>query len=79
MTVGPRESRLSGGDGANPGAKFSDAGLTKLVQKSNSDDEITTLIRMRPSLPRHQFVATAGMSFSFINSERMAMAASVIS
>lgn len=40
----------------NMGAKFSDAGYTKLVKRSEGDDELTTCVGLRRDIPRHHLL-----------------------
>ena len=57
---------------ANPGAEFSDFGFAKLLQSSEGNDEITNLIGMRPSLPRHQFVSLLARASSHVRAKLQA-------
>jgi uncharacterized protein (DUF2336 family) len=41
---------------ANAGARFSQPGYSTLVSRSEADDEMATLVGMRPDLPRHLFL-----------------------
>lgn len=40
----------------NPGAEFSELGFTRLVERAEGDDDITTCVGMRPSIPRHHYL-----------------------
>jgi uncharacterized protein (DUF2336 family) len=40
----------------NPGADFSEAGFSKMVDRSKDNDDIATIIGMRPSITRPQFI-----------------------
>jgi uncharacterized protein (DUF2336 family) len=40
----------------NPGAEFSENGFTRLVSRAEGDDNLTTCIAMRPSIPRHHYL-----------------------
>ncbi|MGZ3411564.1 MAG: DUF2336 domain-containing protein [Xanthobacteraceae bacterium] len=40
----------------NPGAKFSDAGYSGLIQRSSADERLAIIVGKRPELPRHQFL-----------------------
>jgi uncharacterized protein (DUF2336 family) len=40
----------------NPGAEFSDSGFTKMIDRSKDDDDVATIIGMRPSITRPQFI-----------------------
>ena len=40
----------------NPGAEFSEQGFTRLVARAEGDDDITTCVGMRPSIPRHHYL-----------------------
>ena len=49
----------------NPGAHFSEDGLTELVHRAERDDDLATCIGLRPDLPRHHYlklVAKASLS-----------------
>jgi uncharacterized protein (DUF2336 family) len=49
----------------NPGAQFSEASLTQLVERAERDDDLATCVGLRPSLPRHHYlklVAKASLS-----------------
>jgi uncharacterized protein (DUF2336 family) len=41
----------------NDGARFSDAGFGKLVEKSESDDELAVSVGLRPDIPKEHFHA----------------------
>ncbi len=41
---------------ANPGAEFSERGFTRLVNRAEGDDNLTTCIGLRPALPRHLYL-----------------------
>jgi uncharacterized protein (DUF2336 family) len=50
---------------SNPGAHFSENGLTELVDRAERDDDLATCIGLRPDLPRHHYlklVAKASLS-----------------
>jgi len=40
----------------NPGAEFTERGFTRLVDRAEGDDNLTTSIGMRPSVPRHLYL-----------------------
>ena len=40
----------------NPGAEFSDRGYTRLVNRANGDDELSTCLGLRPEIPRHLYL-----------------------
>jgi uncharacterized protein (DUF2336 family) len=40
----------------NPGAEFSERGFTRLVNRAEGDDKLTTCIGLRPALPRHLYL-----------------------
>jgi uncharacterized protein (DUF2336 family) len=40
----------------NPGAEFSERGFTRLVNRAEGDDNLTTCIGLRPALPRHLYL-----------------------
>jgi uncharacterized protein (DUF2336 family) len=40
----------------NPGATFSESGLTTLVKRSHGDDELTTCVGLRRDIPRHHLL-----------------------
>jgi uncharacterized protein (DUF2336 family) len=40
----------------NPGARFSDAGYTTLVRRSEGDDELASCVGLRRDLPRHHLL-----------------------
>jgi uncharacterized protein (DUF2336 family) len=40
----------------NPGAEFSENGFSLLVSRAEGDDNLTTCIAMRPSIPRHHYL-----------------------
>jgi len=40
----------------NPGAEFTERGFTRLVDRAGGDDELTTLIGLQPSMPRHLYL-----------------------
>ena len=41
---------------SNPSARFSEAGYTKLVDRSAGDDELTSCVAVRPDVPRQQLL-----------------------
>jgi uncharacterized protein (DUF2336 family) len=41
---------------SNVGAEFSERGLTRLVNRAEGDDELTTCLGLRPTLPRHLYL-----------------------
>jgi uncharacterized protein (DUF2336 family) len=41
---------------ANPGAKFSEGGFAKLVERSEGDDNLAICVGARPDVPRHHFL-----------------------
>lgn len=51
---GDRQVALSAAE--NPGAKFSEAGFVRLVNRSGDDDQLAQTVGLRPDLPRRQFV-----------------------
>src|SRR6201992_418171 len=40
----------------NPGAQFSDRSFTRLVDRAEGDDVLTTCLGLRPALPRHLYL-----------------------
>ena len=40
----------------NPGAEFTERGFTRLVNRADGDDNLTTSIGLRPSVPRHLYL-----------------------
>jgi uncharacterized protein (DUF2336 family) len=40
----------------NPGAEFTERGFTRLVSRAEGDDNLTTSIGLRPSVPRHLYL-----------------------
>jgi uncharacterized protein (DUF2336 family) len=40
----------------NPGAKFSERGFTRLVNRAEGDDNLATCLGMRPTIPRHLYL-----------------------
>ena len=40
----------------NPGAEFSERGFTRLVDRAEGDDNLTTCIGLRPTIPRHLYL-----------------------
>jgi hypothetical protein len=40
----------------NPGAEFSERGFTRLVNRAEGDDELSTCLGMRPTIPRHLYL-----------------------
>src|SRR5712671_5903986 len=40
----------------NPGAEFSERGLTRLVDRAEGDDDLATCLGMRPTIPRHVYL-----------------------
>jgi uncharacterized protein (DUF2336 family) len=40
----------------NPGAEFSERGFTRLINRAEGDDTLTTCLGMRPTLPRHLYL-----------------------
>src|ERR1700733_76394 len=40
----------------NPGAEFSERGFTRLVNRAEGDDDLTTCIGQRPTIPRHLYL-----------------------
>ena len=40
----------------NPGAEFTERGLTSLVSRAEGDDDLATCVGMRPALPRHLYL-----------------------
>jgi uncharacterized protein (DUF2336 family) len=40
----------------NPGAEFTERGFTRLVNRAEGDDDLTTSIGLRPSVPRHLYL-----------------------
>ena len=40
----------------NPGAEFTERGFTRLVNRAEGDDNLTTSIGLRPSVPRHLYL-----------------------
>ena len=40
----------------NPGAEFTERGLTRLVNRAEEDDDIATCVGLRPNLPRHLYL-----------------------
>jgi len=41
---------------SNPGAVFSERGLNRLVSRAEGDDNLTTCLGLRPTLPRHLYL-----------------------
>jgi uncharacterized protein (DUF2336 family) len=40
----------------NPGAEFSERGFTRLVNRAEGNDDLTTCLGMRPTMPRHLYL-----------------------
>src|SRR5271163_487310 len=40
----------------NPGAEFSERGFTRLVSRAEGDDDLTTCLGLRPTIPRHLYL-----------------------
>ena len=40
----------------NPGAEFTERGFTRLVSRAEGNDDLTTCIGLRPSMPRHLYL-----------------------
>src|SRR5947209_7174492 len=40
----------------NPGAEFSENGFTRLVTRAEGDDDLTTCLGLRPTIPRHLYL-----------------------
>jgi uncharacterized protein (DUF2336 family) len=40
----------------NPGAEFSERGFTRLVNRAEGDDNLTTCLALRPTIPRHLYL-----------------------
>src|ERR1700748_2808546 len=40
----------------NPGAEFSEAGSTRLVNRAEGDDDLATCVGLRPAIPRHLYL-----------------------
>src|ERR1700759_787819 len=40
----------------NPGAEFSERGFTRLVNRAESNDSLTTCVGLRPTIPRHLYL-----------------------
>jgi uncharacterized protein (DUF2336 family) len=40
----------------NPGAEFTERGFTRLVNRAEGDDDLTTCVGLRPTLPRHLYL-----------------------
>jgi uncharacterized protein (DUF2336 family) len=40
----------------NPGAEFSERGFSRLVNRAEGDDNLTTCLGMRPTMPRHLYL-----------------------
>ena len=40
----------------NPGAEFSERGFTRLVDRAEGDDNLTTCVGMHPTIPRHLYL-----------------------
>jgi len=40
----------------NPGAEFTERGFTRLVNRSENDDDLATCVGLRPTLPRHLYL-----------------------
>src|ERR1700682_3991221 len=40
----------------NPGAEFSEHGLTRLVNRAEGDDNLATCVGLRPTIPRHLYL-----------------------
>ena len=40
----------------NPGAEFTERGFTRLVDRAEGNDDLTTSVGMRPSMPRHLYL-----------------------
>ncbi len=40
----------------NPGAEFSENGFTRLLNRAEGDDDLTTCLGMRPTIPRHLYL-----------------------
>jgi uncharacterized protein (DUF2336 family) len=40
----------------NPGAEFSERGLTRLVDRAEGDDDLATCLGLRPAMPRHLYL-----------------------
>ncbi|MBR0694667.1 DUF2336 domain-containing protein [Bradyrhizobium lablabi] len=40
----------------NPGAEFTERGYTRLVSRAEGDDDLSTCVGLRPSIPRHLYL-----------------------
>src|SRR6202167_2879063 len=40
----------------NPGAEFSERGFTRLVNRAEGDDKLSTCLGLRPNMPRHLYL-----------------------
>src|SRR6202022_3080529 len=40
----------------NPGAEFSERGFTRLINRAEGDDDLSTCLGMRPTIPRHLYL-----------------------
>ncbi|KWV57931.1 hypothetical protein AS156_37690 [Bradyrhizobium macuxiense] len=40
----------------NPGAEFTERGFTRLVSRAEGDDDLSTCVGLRPSIPRHLYL-----------------------
>lgn len=41
---------------SNPGAEFSENGFTRLINRAEGDDNLTTCLGLRPTMPRHLYL-----------------------
>jgi uncharacterized protein (DUF2336 family) len=57
----------------NPGAEFSERGFTRLVDRAEGDDSLTTCLGMRPTIPRHLYLKLLAKASETVR-ERLAAA-----
>jgi uncharacterized protein (DUF2336 family) len=57
----------------NRGARFSEFGFAKLIQRSDGDDSLATCVGSRPELPRHLFVKLLAKASQSVRQKLAAM------
>jgi uncharacterized protein (DUF2336 family) len=56
----------------NPGAKFSEAGFSRLVKRSDGDDALATCVGARPDIPHRLFLALLAKASELVRSKLIA-------
>jgi uncharacterized protein (DUF2336 family) len=70
--VGRGEPRVLQRVAENSGAKFSDGGYAKLIDRAAGDDRLATSIGARSDLPRHQFLRLLSIASSAVRQKLQA-------